>query len=261
MDGMTGNFAVLAAYIFLIFLRITSTFVLSPLFGKNVPGTVKIMLSIVLSYIVTTVFPPQIDYAYNTVIEYVIICIKEIFLGLTFSIISTMFFSIVYTAGQMIDLQLGFSFAQIYDTKSNIHVPVTGSFLHIVLITVFFLVDGHHVFFKILHSTFYQIPPGTVSFNLEMVKIIIEVFIMTFSLSLKIAMPILAVSLIVELLLGIIMKTIPNMNFFVIGFPIKIAVGFLVLITFIPVFINAHDYIFDNMFRSIMKVFEGMSSI
>ena len=55
---------------------------------------------------------------------------------------------------------------------------------------------------------------------------------MAFALSLKIAMPILAISLVVEAILGIIMRAVPQLNFFVIGFPVKIFIGLFTLLAF-----------------------------
>lgn len=256
MFTAAGSFASWAAYLFLIFLRVSSLFVLSPFLGRNVPRFIKVILSIMLSYIIIGVFPPQRDLSFDSTIEYVIACIKEISCGLIFGIIGNIFFSAVYTAGQLIDLQLGFSFAQIYDMQANVHAPLSGNLLYIILTLVFFLVDGHHTIFTIIYNTFSKIPPGAVSFNLQMVHVLTEAFVMAFALSLKIAMPILAISLVVEAILGIIMRAVPQLNFFVIGFPVKIFIGLFTLLAFIPIFINATNYIFDDMYRSIMKVFE-----
>ena len=57
MFTAAGSFASWAAYLFLIFLRVSSLFVLSPFLGRNVPRFIKVILSIMLSYIIIGVFP------------------------------------------------------------------------------------------------------------------------------------------------------------------------------------------------------------
>jgi len=94
-----------------------------------------------------------------------------------------------------------------------------------------------------------------------MVKVIIQVFILTFNLTLRIAMPVLVAALLVDVLLGIVMKSIPQMNFFIVGFPVKILMGILILFAFIPVFVSASDNIFGSMFASIQKIFEEMGPV
>jgi len=255
------SFIASGEYIFLIFLRILSTFALSPIFGKNAPNMAKIILSMALSYIIFQFFPPQGNYIYKTIIEYVIACIKEISLGLILSLILVMFFSSVYAAGQIIDLQMGFSFSQLYNANTGTQTPLTGTFLNIILVLVFFAANGHHILIKIIYETFSQIPPGKASISTEMAKVIIQVFVLTFNLTLRIAMPVLVSSLLVDVLLGIVMKSIPQMNFFVVGFPVKIFMGLLVLFAFIPVFVGASDFIFGNMYSSIQKIFEEMGPV
>ncbi|MCX7714808.1 MAG: flagellar biosynthetic protein FliR [Clostridia bacterium] len=261
MELTVGSFAGWAGYMLLIFLRVISTFVLSPLFGKHMPNIAKIVFSILLSYIIISVFPPQNTLVLGTVLEFAVVCIKEVSLGLILSVMVVMFISCVYAAGSIIDMQLGFSFAQLYDPQMNAQAPLSGNFLNLVLVVLFFATDGHHILIRIIYNTFVQIPPGAVNFNGELIKVIVQVFALSFTLSIRIAMPVLAVSLVVEVLLGVIFKAIPQMNFFVIGFPVKIFIGLIVMMAFIPVFVNMSDYIFQDMFSAIQKIFEEMGGV
>jgi len=248
-------------YLLLIFIRVLSTFALSPIFGRGMPAIAKIILSLCISYIVLIVIPPSQPVAYDHFIEFAMDLIKEGILGLIFSYVILMFTYAVHTAGQIIDLQLGFSFAQVYNPVTGAQNALTGTFLNILLILLFFVTDSHLLLFRILYDTFTVVPPGQVVFNTDIVKLMVTGFLMAFTIGVKIAMPVLVVSLITEVLLGVVMRAVPNVNFFVIGFPVKIFIGFFIMIAAIPVMARMSDTIFENMFMLIQKLFEEMGRV
>lgn len=256
---MTGTFTEWAGTVFLVFLRVLSSFVLSPVFGKHVPSVAKIVISIALSYIVMLTIEPQNAIVFNTVLEYVVACVKEIFLGLIFSYVVLLLLSTVYAAGQIIDMELGFSFATLYSADFNSQTPLSGTFFNIVIMLMFFILNGHLNLLELIIHTFDKIPPGTFVFSVDFVRFIIELFALAFAISVKVAMPIIVVSLAAQLLLGVVMKVVPQMNFFVIGFPVKIFLGLMILLAFLPSFIKVYESVFSNLFEAIQKIFEGLS--
>jgi len=177
---------------------------------------------------------------------------------LIIGIITTLFFSAVHTAGQLIDMQIGFSSFQVFEASFNLQVPVTGNFLNIVLLICFFVANGHLVLIRLIADTFKIIPVGGALMRPQIALCFAQIFVTTFTMAIKIAMPIIAASLLTEIILGILIRAVPQMNFFVIGFPIKIGLGMLVLFAFIPVFVNASNYIFEEMIAAIKKTFDVM---
>ena len=73
-------------------------------------------------------------------------------------------------------------------------------------------------------------------------------------------MPLIAAGLLGEVVLGFIVRAIPQMNVFVVGIPLKMLLGFLILLLVLPVYVNFTDVIFDNMFSSIDKMLAGLAS-
>lgn len=248
-------------YFLLIFIRILATFALSPVFGRAMPSISKIVLSLAVSYIVLYTVPPAEPTAYGLFIEFAMAAMKEIMLGLIFGFMINMFMSAVYTSGQIIDLQMGFSFAQVYNPITGNQSPISGTLLNILIVILFFANDLHLRLFQMLHYTFTVLPPGEVVFNTDIVKTAAASFIFVFEMGFQIALPILIASLITEVLLGVIMKAIPNVNFFAIGFPIKIVMGFLIFMAIIPVISAVSSNIFDEMYTAIQKIFEELGGV
>lgn len=240
----------------LIALRVLSTYMANPVFGKNVPSIAKIVLAVMISYLTVSTLDITNPLEYATVIEFAAACLKEILLGLTFGVIMNTMMSCVYLAGNIIDTHLGFGFSQIYDPLTNVNANVTSKFLNTILTVLFFATDSHHVMIKLIKETFAAVPPGTVTLDVSFVSVVVRVFVTSVNLGLRLSMPILAVSFMTEILLGVVMKSVPQLNFFVIGFPVKIVVGFAVLFVMAPIFGDFSDIVFNDMFTAIQEIFE-----
>lgn len=61
-----------------------------------------------------------------------------------------------------------------------------------------------------------------------------------------------------EVAFGILVRTVPQMNVFIVGIPIKILIGLIAILIFIPLFINSLKGIYDGMFNDIGKALRGM---
>ncbi|MCH5185383.1 MAG: flagellar biosynthetic protein FliR [Oscillospiraceae bacterium] len=261
MEIGAGNILDWILYFLLIFVRILSTFALSPVFGRAMPNIAKIVFSLALSYIVLYTVPPSEPTAYNMAIEFVVAVMKEIILGLIFGFIILMFMNVVYTSGRIIDLQMGFSFAQVYNPVTGAQSPVTGTIMNIFLVLMFFVTDSHLILFRVLYDTFTVLPPGKAVIDPNIAKVAAEAFIRLFEISFQIAMPVLIAEMIAEILLGVIMKAIPNVNFFAIGFPVKVAMGLIIMMAVIPVFAAISNKIFEEMYGVIQKIFDEMGRV
>ncbi len=260
MEQIISNVALNLDAFILIFLRVTALIVSSPVFGRrNLPNIIKICFCILLTYVIFTAYTNVPQVRYNGILEYALLCIKELLFGLVLGYVTTLFFSIVQTAGYVIDMQMGFGMVNVFDVQSNISVPMTGNFLNIILLVAFFGVNGHLQLIRILQATFRQIPIGAVSFDPKIGLAALEVFALAFVLAVNVAMPMIASGLLGEVIMGFIIRTVPQMNVFVVGIPLKIILGFLVLLLVMPVFVSFSNTLFQQMFSAIEKMFWGLA--
>ena len=250
---ITGNFD----YTLLLFLRVSGLIWPSPVFGrKTTPALIKISFICVLTFIMLLIFPaPEEGVVSGTLFEYALICFKELLFGLSMGFVATMFFNLVYSAGQIMDMQIGFGIVSVYDIQNSSQVPIIGNLLNIVLLIVFFCVDGHLKLIAILYATFAKIPVGHILLSMDFVAVMLEIFSLTFVLAIMVAMPVLAAGIILEVAMGVLIRSVPQMNMFVIGIPVKIVVGLIVLFISIPAFVNFSNTIFTEMFQAIERVF------
>ncbi len=258
---INGSLLAWLSYFLLIVIRMSGIFVASPILGRaNIPRTVRVLFSVMLSFIVVNmIVPPSPELIAPGLPGYVIMCVKELLVGLCIGFVNTLFFSAVFVAGQIIDMQVGFGMVQIFDVQSNIQIPIVGSILNLMLLETFVLTNGHVRVIQIMYQTYELVPIGKVTFGPEIGAVIISSFVQTFTLAINIAMPIIASGLLTEVALGIIVRTSPQMNVFVVGISLKVVLGMIMLYVMVPVFTRFTGTLFDGMFHAMDSVIRTMA--
>lgn len=243
----------------LMLLRTSALIISSPIFGrKNVPNIVKISFCVLLTYVTFSAVTNPVAIVYGNVLEFALLCLKELLYGLVLGYVTTAFFTLTQTAGHVADMMMGFGMVNVFDVQSSIKVPISGNFMYMILIITFFLADAHLQLIHILNITFAQVPIGSVVLNPRLGYVALEVFILAFVMAINVAIPLIASGLLGEVTMGIIVKMVPQMNIFVVGLPLKVILGFLMLFLVIPVYVSYTGVIFREMFNSIDMMFKGL---
>jgi flagellar biosynthetic protein FliR len=250
-------------YVFLLFIRISGLLISSPIFGrKNVPNVAKIGFCAVLTLVFMTGIPAPAAYpVFESLPQYTLICLRELFFGVAMGFVLTAVFNLTMTAGAIMDYQIGYSMASIYDYQNNTQTPITGSLLNLMMLLLFFAYDGHLKLIEVLYRTVEAVPVGTAAAAPNILWAAAEVMTSTFVMSVMVAMPVIAAGLMIEFALGAIIRTVPQMNMFVVGIPVKIVVGLTVLILTVGIFADFTKEIFDKMFQFIGIMFDNLSGV
>jgi flagellar biosynthesis protein FliR len=248
-------------YMLLLFLRVSGLFALSPVLGRsNVPAMAKIGLSLLLSFIFLAAYPvssaPPIDS--SNLIAFALLCVKELLIGLVMGYMTTLFFDVVVMAGQIMDVQIGFGMAQIYDPGMQTSVSLVGELLNYGLLLYFLAMGGHLTLIRILYFSFQTIPVGQVVLAPGIADVCINAFGMAVSMAVSLALPIMAAEVILEVVMGIMIRSVPQLNIFVVGLSVKILVGLFALALMIPFFSSYGDKIFESLFTFIQTALKGM---
>jgi flagellar biosynthetic protein FliR len=248
-------------YVFLLFIRISGLLISSPIFGrKNVPNAAKIGFCGVLTLVFMTGIPaPETYPVFDSLPQYTLICIRELLFGVAMGFVLTAVFNLTMTAGAIMDYQIGYSMASMYDYQNNTQTPITGNLLNILMLLLFFAYDGHLKLIEVLYRTCEAVPVGTAVAAPNIVWAATEVMASTFVMSVMVAMPVIAAGLMIEFALGAIIRTVPQMNMFVVGIPVKIIVGLTVLILTLVIFTDFTKEIFDRAFYFIGIMFDNLS--
>ena len=231
---------------FLVFARMSAFVFLVPFFSiKGTPALAKIGFSVALTALILpgldTITVPE------DLLRYSFLVIKEVMVGLILGYVTMLTFNAVRMAGEIIDIQMGFSMATVFDPQNQTRITLTGQFLYLVQILLFLAVDGHHSLLMAISYSYTLIPVMAGGFKITLVAAIFKLFVQVFSLGIRIAVPFMVVFLICDISLGIIARTVPQLNIFVLSFPVKIGIGLFTLAAVIPVLTVLINNIFTQM--------------
>jgi len=230
---------------------------MTPVFGRReIPAQAKIGLSALLAIIVYPFIPG--NNLNNDLWILASNVLKEFMIGISMGYASYLLFSSLYLAGEIIDMEMGFGIVNVMDVQSNTQVPLMGNYFYILTILLFLTVNGHHILISAIMKSYDLLPLGEAIFQKNLLQTIITDFKEMFLLGIRVALPIVAVIFFTDLALGIIARTVPQMNVFIVGLPIKIAVGLISMIMVFPMFFVILDAIYNGTYEGIIKIVKEM---
>ena len=241
---------------FLTLFRLSVVLFLLPFFGgQTIPRMVKAALVLVLSLALW----PQLSFPASmmpTGWNIVIMFIGELLLGLILGMLVNFLFAAVQLGGQIIGFQMGFAMVNVVDPITGTSNAVSAHFLYMCTMLTFLVLNGHLYLLKAVGMTFEYIPPGTLLLQPELANDIFHFSNLMFTLAIKIAAPVMAALFLVDLSLALISRAAPQMHVLILGFPIKITVGFFFLgFIFSIMTLYVGDFLagLNNMFENVMR--------
>ncbi len=236
----------------LILVRITAFIVVCPGFSfKGLPNTLKVALSVSLSLMIYNLIP-DVEITQSFLLFF-IWAIKETLFGLSMGYVTNLVFTTMEIAGQLVDFQVGFSMASVFDASMGMQASYYGKIYYWMSISVFFLLNMHHIIIETVIKSFDYIPLTVVNMGLFKVEGLVVLFAEVFELALNLAAPIIIVVLITDVVLGVISRTVPQINVLMLGMPLKAMVGFVITMFTFSWLMNAISNIIGLMPEHLYK--------
>ena len=246
-------------FFLLIFGRLMGLLYAAPFFGsRNIPNMARIGLAFLSAFIFAPVILP-LRAEPPDLFTWVALLVLEILVGLAMGFVSSLLFYAIQVAGQFIDMQLGFGFANVVDPQSGIQVPVLGNYLQIIAMLIFILLNGHHWLIQAVFYSYQVVPIGGATVNAGMPEVISYLFLSFFVMAIRISIPVIGAVMLADVSLGIISRTVPQMNVFMVGMPLKIIVGFFVVALAVPLFGQLIVGGFEGMIADVFKILGALS--
>ena len=159
---------------------------------------------------------------------------KEIIVGLLMGFISTLLFAGVEIAGTFAGMQMGFGIVNVIDPQTQQQVSIISQFQILMVSMIFLIIDGHHFLLNGLYQSFEAIPPVAARFRSVIFDISMKMAANIFVAAIKIGAPVIVALLLTSFVLGLIARAVPQMNVFIVGMPLKIAIGLMTLAFSLP---------------------------
>lgn len=258
MEEMYYLYAHIDVFI-IIFVRIMAAITFLPIIEESkLPRIALVGLGIGISMAVYFRTDVLLSYYRPNLFSYSILLIKEILIGLTLGFCVKVFFQVYPFMGSLLSMQGGLSMSVIMDPTSGTQSTQIGRLYNLGLGAVFALSGGYHWFIHTLVESFELIPIGQGMFGPNLVAGMVDTIGSYIELSFKLAAPIIGVILIVDFAMGILARTVPQMNMFVIGIPIKMLILFILLITTMSITAEYNQTIIEDLIRTVNNIIQGM---
>ena len=249
-----------AAVFLLMLTRCSGIFLIAPFFGSlNIP----VQFRAAAAFLFAVVLFPVVDAlgivaAPSTMLAYGVAVLSELFIGWLIGFVAYVCFSAIHMAGKVMDMQVGFAVVNVMDPTSGQQIPLIGSLLYNLGIIVFLVTNGHHVIITALAESFRMVPLAAMQPNLSLTMLLVDFTNGIFVTGMKIAMPVTFAILLVNVALGILARTMPQMNIFVVGIPLQLMVGVGVLSMLLPFYVMFLDVLFNEMYGKISIALQAL---
>jgi flagellar biosynthetic protein FliR len=217
---------------FLLFIKLSLVLAFFPFFSfATFSNSIKAPLALVLTIVFYPLAPLySLDINMGTLVMAVA---SEILLAILATFLLKLVFDVMIFTSELISLTMGLSMAMVYDPLSENQSTIIGQTLGLLSLVTFLSFDGDHLILLFVSSSLEHHVTGTFTFSSQIVEYMLLQMKNFFVLGFSIAFPILAVGLLGDIIFGMIMKTMPQFNLLVLGFPIKIGLSIVVLLAVI----------------------------
>ncbi len=229
MDLYHFDPATMFSFLLTLFRVSILLFVLPFFGGSNIPNSVKGAFCIIMALALWPhlSFPGALMPASPWHI--LIMFMGEVMIGLILGLTVRVLFGAVQMGGQLIGFQMGYAMINVVDPLTGQSVVITSHFLYMCTLLTFLVLDGHLYLLQALAESFSMVAPGGLLISPQLSLHLIRVVGQIFVLAIKIAAPVTAAIFLVDLALALVSRSAPQMNVLILGFPLKIGVGFLFL--------------------------------
>ena len=238
----------------LLFIRVMAMMSAAPFFGNSgMISQAKIFLSILITIPLTGAFwkeQPLIDFHLWYL---VILVMKEILVGIALGFSMNLVFFAARMAGGLIDFDMGYQTALMFDSDSE-SPTLVGEFKFIIVSMMFFIINGHHFLIEGLFASVRAVPIGTMELSETSIRLIMRLATTILIVGIKMAAPVLVALFLTNLALTLLARVAPQTNIFQLSFSVKILVGLLVLFASVPLFVMVSKYALQEMQNEAMKL-------
>ena len=220
-----------------IFLRVTSILFFLPIFDSpSIPAFFKIGLSLTISLLFLPLLklPGILDFAGG--IPLLIGIASEIIMGVGIGLCVRLIFSGIQLGGQIVGYQMGLAIANVFDPSTGTQNSVIAQFQYMAAMLIFLCIDGHHMLLQAVTDSFHTMPPFGFHPDENLLVYFLSLVGNMFIIALKVSAPIIVAMLFTSVSLGLVARTVPQINIFFVAMPIKLLLGYLFIGMVLPIF-------------------------
>ena len=238
----------------LVLIRISACIVSMPIFGsRDIPAPVKVLLCLLMTFLIFASHRVQLIQTPLQTDDLIALGAREGFIGVLIGFLCRGIFWGVQIAGQILGFSMGLSAAQIFNPAMGESGTMIEEFQTILAMLLFLAINGHHWILEALSQSIRLAPIGVLGMKTQPLLGIGHFVQNVFEIGIKISGPMMAVIIFLNIAMGVIGRAVPQINVFIISFPVNILVGLFVFMVTIPLILSVLENDFSKLTLDIFK--------
>lgn len=197
--------------------------------SAQAPARIKSGLVVAIALVLYPVMGEAVPRVSFSPLPFLLLVGAELLLGLLLGLITRLIFTAVEFGATVIGFQMGFAAANVFDPQNQRQLSLLSQFQNVFAILLFLVLNGHHIFLRTAILSYDYLPPGKFDVSGEAIPYLVQLTSHMFALGVQFSAPVLAVLLLSGLILGVLARIFPQLNVFLISFPINIGTAFIVM--------------------------------
>jgi len=193
------------------------------------PVRLRAALAIIVAMVLFPVMSQRLEPVSFMPLPFTLFLMNEVLLGAIIGLVARLIFTAVEFGATVIGYQMGFAAANVFDPTGERQIALISQFQNMFAILIFLAVDGHHLFFRLAVRSYELLPPGHLNLSGDAVPFLMELAAKMFALGVQFSAPVLILLLLSGLILGVLARVFPQLNVFMLSFPLNIATAFIVI--------------------------------
>jgi flagellar biosynthetic protein FliR len=241
----------------LVLIRVSIILYMLPLFSSSqVQPMVRMGLGLAITFVVWSTVPVSPELLGLGPMTAAVFA--QVFIGFVFGFVAFLVFVGIQFAGEVMDLQVGFSIVNVINPLTSQNVSVLGEFQLALASLIYLTANAHHFLFEGLAGSFTLLPLPYVSINSSLETSVMGFFSQAFVMVFQIAGPIGIALFLTNVGLALMARVAPQVNIFAVGFPIQIIIGLTMMIISLPLLEVVLPQVFEQTPRELDAVLRAM---
>jgi flagellar biosynthetic protein FliR len=238
----------------LLVARAAGLVAVAPFLGERmVPVRVRALFAVALGFLMLSVAPPAPPVP-ESLVALVAATAAELSVGLAVGFVARLAVLAFEMAGHVVAIQMGLGIAAVFDPLQGHQANVLGRWMWILGMVLFLGLNGHHHLLRATAGTLDLLPPGQGLLSARAVEAIVDAGAESLASAMRIGAPAVGILLLTTVGLGLLARTVPQMNVFIVGFPIQITAGLVALLLSMP-------YLLDVARREVGALVHRLSAL
>ncbi|WP_258110299.1 flagellar biosynthetic protein FliR [Alicyclobacillus sp. SP_1] len=236
----------------LVILRIAGMIGASPIFStKSFPTVAKVGLVVMMSLWTVGLVHASVPSPISKPGAFIVLAVVESVTGLFFGFIATMIFSVLTVAGQLIDVQIGFSSAELFNPQMSFVTGLSGTFFNLLFTLYFLGENGLDGLALTAIDSYHLIPIGAFHFPASFASALSSLMDVVMADAVQLAAPVMVALLLTNITFALLTRVVPQMNVYITGLPVQLFVGLAIFAIAMPGMVELFGHIFNTLFADL----------